>query len=332
MAEQELKVPSIEIRNYRLFEHLKIERFARVNLIVGDNNTGKTALLEAIRLVCSGSRVLPQVVAAMLHARDEFESAPAPRFVASIFHDPDSKEGAAISLPSAPLRIQRVEAALAGDKRMITVHRVNPGGVTPGSQEYSSSPDAWLIDGAPIQIPPGGLSRHQLASLWDRISLTSLEDEVLSAFDFFRPKIVRVSVRASESGIGRVAVARLEGRDTPVPMRLLGDGVNRLFGLALALVYSKNGVLLIDEIENGLHHSVQEEVWRFLVKNAQEMNVQIFATTHSSDALFAFQRATEDKPDLATLIRLAVRKGKVLVGQFGAEELKFAVEQEFEVR
>jgi hypothetical protein len=43
----------IEIDNYRGFEHLKVEGLSRVSLIVGANNAGKTALLEAVEAVAS---------------------------------------------------------------------------------------------------------------------------------------------------------------------------------------------------------------------------------------------------------------------------------------
>jgi hypothetical protein len=43
-------IKDIEISNFRCFEHTKIEGFERVNLIGGKNNSGKTALLEAIFL------------------------------------------------------------------------------------------------------------------------------------------------------------------------------------------------------------------------------------------------------------------------------------------
>ena len=41
---------SFTLKNFRFFRELQIEPLERVNLIAGKNNTGKTALLEAIFL------------------------------------------------------------------------------------------------------------------------------------------------------------------------------------------------------------------------------------------------------------------------------------------
>ena len=59
--------------------------------------------------------------------------------------------------------------------------------------------------------------------------------------------------------------------------------LSRLFTVALALANSRDGFLLIDEAENGIHHSVQADYWRLVLQTAQDNNVQVLATTHSWD-------------------------------------------------
>ena len=80
-----------------------------------------------------------------------------------------------------------------------------------------------------------------------------------------------------------------------MPLRSLGDGAVRLFGVALALANSQGGFLLIDEAENGIHHTIQRDFWRMVLLTAQANNVQVFATTHSWDCVVGFaQAAVED--------------------------------------
>ena len=69
-----------------------------------------------------------------------------------------------------------------------------------------------------------------------------------------------------------------------MPLRTLGDGAMRCFAVALALAKSTNGFLLIDEAENGIHHSIQPKFWNMVLQTAQRNNVQVIATTHSWDA------------------------------------------------
>ena len=85
---------------------------------------------------------------------------------------------------------------------------------------------------------------------------------------------------------------RLEGR-------LMGEGIQKIFFLALIILSEEinNGVLLIDEIENGLHYTAQEKLWNWLFDIAKEKKIQIFATTHSIDTVRSFTKAAEDKEE-----------------------------------
>ena len=65
----------------------------------------------------------------------------------------------------------------------------------------------------------------------------------------------------------------------------MGDGINRILTIILAMVNCENGYLLIDEFENGLHYSVQEKLWEIIFYLAKRLNIQVFATTHSNDTI-----------------------------------------------
>ncbi len=108
--------------------------------------------------------------------------------------------------------------------------------------------------------------------------------------------------------------------------------MNRLFGIALALVHAKDGLLLVDEIENGIHYSVQPDLWRLVFEMATRLNVQVFATTHSYDCIKAFEEAARESEEEGVLVRLARKGDRTLVGEFDERELEIAVEGEIEVR
>jgi AAA15 family ATPase/GTPase len=100
----------------------------------------------------------------------------------------------------------------------------------------------------------------------------------------------------------------------------------------LALVYAKDGVLLIDEIENGLHYSVLPDVWKLIFAVANRLNVQVFATTHNWDCIEAFQQASEADPnEEAMLIRLN-GTGDTPPTLFDERKLKIATRSDIEVR
>jgi predicted ATPase len=113
----------------------------------------------------------------------------------------------------------------------------------------------------------------------------------------------------------------------------MGDGTYRVFGLALALVRASGGVLLIDEVENGLHHSVQEEVWRALFSLSVRLDVQVFATTHSWDAVVGFQAAANQSSTKGMLYRLEREPdGGIYAERYTEEEVAVAADHQIEVR
>lgn len=66
----QLLLDSLEIRNFRGFQHLQIEKLGRVNLIVGKNNIGKSSLLDALDLYAR--RGTPSLIWQILRTRAEF--------------------------------------------------------------------------------------------------------------------------------------------------------------------------------------------------------------------------------------------------------------------
>ena len=137
----------------------------------------------------------------------------------------------------------------------------------------------------------------------------------------------------SRIGLGRVPIVRIKDIDEPLPLRSLGDGVQRILGIALALVNATDGILLIDEIENGIHYSVQPELWQLIFQLARRLNVQVFATTHSWDCIEGFQKAAqEDKQEDGMLIRLSLKKDEVVATLFDERKLGIATREQIEVR
>jgi AAA15 family ATPase/GTPase len=100
------------------------------------------------------------------------------------------------------------------------------------------------------------------------------------------------------------------------------------------MVNAENGYLFIDEVENGLHYSVQIQLWEVIFFLAKELNVQVFATTHSSDAVAAFSlTATENKnTNLGKVIRLQRKNEKLSAVVFAQDDLKIAYEQDLNLR
>ena len=130
----------------------------------------------------------------------------------------------------------------------------------------------------------------------------------------------------------RTAIVRSGSFRRPVPLRSFGDGLNRLFAIALSIVNARGGVLLVDEFENGLHYSVQLDAWRMMFRLAQELAVQVFATSHSQDVVNAFQEAAVESPEEGVLLRLTRRGDDIIPVVADEDELAIAARHSIEVR
>lgn len=134
-------------------------------------------------------------------------------------------------------------------------------------------------------------------------------------------------------GDGRRVVVKLKGHSRPVPLKSLGDGVTRVFAVGLALANSRDGFLVIDEAENGIHHTLQPDFWTMVLRVAQQNNVRVLATTHSWDCVTGFARAAVQVSSAAGVVVRLERDGeRIRAVEYSEEDLQTAAEQHIEVR
>ncbi|MBF0496923.1 MAG: AAA family ATPase [Deltaproteobacteria bacterium] len=380
-----LKFNVLEIKQFRAIRQLKIDGLGRVNLLTGRNNTGKSSVLEAIRLLASEGS--PSVIYDILRSREEDmgetgESTPPldadglfqlsslfpgfPRFSAKLApiviaatggshpmnlslqpdwvteeRQPDGSRKL-IPQPLHPSDEQKIVPALVQEiVPALIIATSNKGQIVllELMQRYAYSRRTLRseIDEQPIPClfvsPYGGERTTALGPLWDKIALSDNEKDVVAALRIIDPEISGVSmVGGAGSRPTRTAIVRAAGISRPVPLRSFGDGVNRLFGIILSLVNAKGGLLLIDEFENGLHHTVQADAWRIIFKLAVDLDIQVVATSHSWDAIEAFQQAASEVPEEGVLIRLSRRGQDIIPTLFSKDEMAVVTLDHIEVR
>lgn len=172
----------------------------------------------------------------------------------------------------------------------------------------------------------------ELQSLWERIVLSDAKTDVIEAMRIIAPDTEDFALLYQQSKVSSIRL-RVKGQEGTVPIKTMGDGMNRLFGLGLALACAKDGMLLVDEIENGIHWSVLPEVWRFVVKVAKRLNVQVFATTHSNDCLKAFYVGTKDDEEMdGVSVRIEKKNGDFNAETFDESRLSVIMKEGIEIR
>ena len=183
-------------------------------------------------------------------------------------------------------------------------------------------------------VSPLGATAASLRPLWGSIVGNPDEDQVLAAMQILDDRLDRVvfSTDADNEPTPKIFV-RLKGVRERVPLSSLGDGMRRMLGIAIRAVKARDGWLVLDEVDSGLHFSAMQRLWRWLINYAMESNTQIFATTHSSDCVNALGWLHRSEPaltDSTALFRL--EPGQVAATRYTADELQVVAENGLEVR
>lgn len=158
------------------------------------------------------------------------------------------------------------------------------------------------------------------------------QEKILSILRIFEPKLKRLQL--IKVGLNDVIYAVFEGK-SKIPVNFLGTGFCRCLTLALTLATNEYGILFVDEIENGIHHSFLNDFWKFLIEAAKLYNNQIIATTHSYEMINSFSEIAQETQykDIA-YIRLGKDNNDTISAyHFNYEELAFSIlKHEIEVR
>ncbi len=357
---------SLSIRNFRHFENLEITGFERLNLITGVNNVGKTALLEAIFTLCGApspvmvNRINRSRGIASLAAKDSgWDESPwdsiFPYFDSSLITNLSTEMEHGESR-SVELRVLRdpseledaptwVKRDLSDDLSSLTTQS-GAFVLQLKYQQGTSTINRYLVN-RPASLARYGVATEPsfpaymlsdlsrvpaafLATLFGKLETRGEEYIVLEALRIVEPRLKRLTtVYMGRDPIlhGQLEHTRL------IPLPLMGGGTARLAELACHLANCRGGVLLIDEIENGLHHSVLGKVWLTLGKLAEDLDVQVFATTHSDECIQAAHEAFSEMLDYNfCLFRLDRVDGRIVPVALMRDKLEAAIESNIEVR
>ena len=361
---------TIRISGYRGLESFRLPDLGRINLLVGANNSGKTSILECIELLRSDGN--PNVLHAILNRRGEWgqvtgEERRAALAVRHVFARHDLAGTVVVESVGKSGHIDRWanRITLAVEDADTDSQADLPDlfdDETPYQLRIRSSNTGWdfkaqmtpegLVDPRRLRAPTGseevvwfvsagGMSVPQIVRSFDGVVLTDREQHVTQALAVIEPGIERIASVGYERGPGSALYRGARGglflklRDVPerVPIGTAGEGMWRMLGLALALANAKGGVLLVDEIDTGLHYSVLEDMWRMVDERAEALSVQVFATTHSWDccrSLAAVAAPGSKRSGGVTIQRVDASREEAV--RFGNEEVVAAAERGLEVR
>lgn len=350
-------------RNFRGFKEIKIQELKRINVFTGVNGCGKTSLLEILFLLAGANNA--RLVMSLYNFRNESEIVPGyDRFFKDIFYDLDisnsielwSRGGFSENTKTTKrtLNITPTESKLNefGDEKIagLKFDFRGPNGPKQGSiyweietQSVESSAKTTVKHRLTIKTPPsrdampGYFTSPYYREVWAQAHklLTDLTKQgnmkpVIDKLNIIEPSL-RNLLPLSEQGIS-VIYADI-GRENLLPVSLLGGGFANMLHIILDASVIKDGIFLIDEIEDGLHFSISRKLIEFLFTISEKNNIQIFISTHSEEILGAFANvATKSNFSDIGLFRLSKKEGVGKATLFTIDEIVSSREMNAELR
>jgi AAA15 family ATPase/GTPase len=339
-------IKNIAIKKFKCFEDFSANGFQRVNLITGKNNVGKTTFMEACFLMSNIYKIYKYDKSTKTPIDREalyfeitklfiiLQSNREKQFFLIKWMKEETKfningllditMNEAIKLESDgsfifPSRLQKVEFwndggfdidAFRNDKFYNTIYtKNNPPLIANNNFVYSCNDNYNLND--------------LIGDLKINNKFEKVKNLLNKLFDIKDIDVIKNKIMLKTKNSNFINLSEF------------GDGVKNFISIIVTLLSNNKSVIYLDEVENGIHYSKLDELWEVILKTSKELNVQIFATTHSKECIDSYARVAKKlRDEEVTLINLVkVKSGEIKAGVYNFEVLKSAVlDQNHEVR
>lgn len=340
---------SLYINNFKQLSDFRVTDLNRVNIIAGKNNTGKSSVLEALFLLWDRSSST-MTTRSLLWRGIKYQTTSAETAWGHLFPFYDTSKQINIALDDRSVVLKQSiskEIISSPNSEQTQFASTNPAytltlNYSENDEQRKSrltaSPEGLsLISGQPatdvIAVFTSSVSRSSekdahLFSQFDQNGQTSF---ITDAVQLMVPELKGLSIGIH--GTSTLIQAELTSSSRKIPVALLGDGTSKLISLLLSIASAQNGIVLIDEIENGFHYSVMPLVWKTIHHVAELFNAQLFITTHSYEMLMALADDNGMLPEAFSYIRLdKLSNGNVVPVCYPREVLASALTTNWEVR
>ena len=356
-------IESIQFQNFRGFSKLRMDDVKQITLISGMNNVGKSSILDGLFLFLD--HVAPESFAKLNSFRG-FPPVSEPKYLwEPVFHNLNTDEPVQIELKMdgspANLCYSRDESYIVpedagiprnvlnqfisstqtsyslkfqysfGDYKEIGHFVANSSGLlrnidtTLEGNRILSMPFTQFINS--IIVHNGG----DLTTWIGDVELNGRKDELIEILRLIEPSISDITTIMTSTGGAQIYV---KSNGSLLPIKLAGDGLNNFLFIVLSIMAHPNSLILIDEIETGIHYSAYEDLWKTISTTAKKYNCQIIATTHSYECIVGAIDGIE-KSDLTNsfcYFRIDRENKNSMAYRYSDELLRTAVDTNLEVR
>jgi AAA15 family ATPase/GTPase len=350
-------IASFNAENFRCFKKIILKDLRKINIIVGSNASGKTVVLEAIRLAAGGT---PQVMISLNQARGVRFMMPAnPRLEAfesiwsNMFFNQEIDKTISFSFVDSSSITRSLKIFFDKSKAFTSISikgDTGPSNIIPLKFERSISGKKSEVyatvnsqGGPQLQAMPelgpviGFFSHSQTANIqeiarsFSQLSISGKEESVIKTLQKVFPFVQKLSVLSIVPGQEAIYISEYNS-SIKIPATMISAGVNKFLSLIIGISSHRQGVTLVDEIDNGFYYKTLPEIWPILLKLTNECDGQIFASTHSWECLKAAVPTIHEDVDAFTLIRTSKDVSGCTAEVFRGKDVLSAIEADIEVR
>jgi len=343
-------IKAIEIENFKCFKNFKAEGFLRVNLIGGKNNVGKTAFLESCYIISNyASRLLNnnkftrnfgasridkewqffEIIKTLITIQENRESVEFyTAWIKSETKLPTYKE--AMFILNDRFKITLDEDSILPEYKYNNWSYYGNNNKISSFHENKYFHTIYQKNNPPLIINTNFITpcNSDNFSLKDMIDTLKLDDKhgliikiLDKTFGITDIDIIKNRVMLKQDG-------------KYYNLNEYGDGIKHFISIVLALSVNEGNVIYLDEVENGIHYTLFDDLWEVILEISKELNVQVFTTTHSKECIKSFSRVAQNLQESeVTFTQLKrMEDDSIKAGVYESDVFFNAIEQEHEVR
>lgn len=351
-------ISSIEIKSFRGIKSLRLENLAQINILTGDNNCGKTSVLEVLESfrhpdefgewssILRKERYVPfrygisyyegfydlfdvnsfekkveyiiqtgeKNTHVLLTAKESLEEMTVAEYEKlSGLYSSVEEEG----LETEQLQhIPKLDLEIYINAKRRKRAKIYEGQRMPFPLRIHAEDQKNIVYVSPFQHTAG------MVFLDNVLDNPELYEEMLLVLQEFDENIVSINYSNDENKQQGRGVYKIlsKSHKKALPLNMYGDGMKKAVLLMSAVISAKDGVLLLDEFETAIHTSAMNKVFKWILETCKKLNVQMFLTSHSKEAIDKILKCSPDVRKDMAVYTLYREKENTSVRRLSAEK------------